>query len=97
MFHLPDFRTVTLLAGLTNGEIAVLYGVSRQTVYDWLHSRVPIEGSPRDRMAYTITKALLNALGNKALPLPAMDTALRREKVAGMAKRLQNLKPVAVK
>lgn len=97
MFDPMAFKQVVLDSRLTKGEIATLYGVSRQTVYDWLKGGVPRPGSPMDRMVGPITSALRNAILRKLLPLPASTPDVRRRKVASMAKTLQNLKPSPVR
>ena len=97
MFRPSDFLVVVRDAGLTKSEVALLYGVARQTVYGWLDGQVPRAGSLTDRMAFTITQTLLNLMRLKALPFPAYDPEVRKKKIEGLRSRLQNLKPAPVR
>lgn len=91
------FQRVVSESGLTKSELAYLYGVSRQTIYDWMeggHARKP---SYTVRIAKTITKALLNAVDRKLLPLPPMTRDARKHRVELMWKKLQGFKPAPIK
>lgn len=97
MLNAEDFKKVVEESGLTLVEIAKLYGVSRQSIHYWRTTGLPRAGSPTDRMAETVTKAILNAVARKILPLASMSKEARTAKVASMARTLQNLKPAPVK
>ena len=85
-------------SGLTKKELAILYGVSRQTIHSWAEgTSPPREGSLLARQAEAITLALLNLISNGGLPFPAMVKEARRSRVERMAKTLQGLKPAAAK
>ena len=91
------FQQVVERAGLTRAELAKLYGVSRQTIHYWRVTSPPRENGYTARMAQTITQALLTAINRRLLPLASLDKKHRREKIAGMARTLQALKPAPVK
>ena len=92
-----SFQRVVKESGLTLVDIAKLYGVSRQTVHYWNKVGPPREGGHTARMAEVVTAALLNAVDRKILPLGAMAKEARHNRIASMAKTLQNLKPAPVK
>lgn len=92
MFILADFQRIVRDSGLTKLEIASVYGIARQTVYQWLEGQLPRVNSLADRMAFTITNMLLHAMRLKALPLRPMDTKLRKAEVTRIRARAQNLK-----
>lgn len=92
------FARVTRESGLTPSELAKLYGVSRQSVHNWINNGPPDAGIPGaagllGRQAATITAALENAIDKKILPFGAIDKEKRKERIARMAARLQNLSP----
>jgi len=88
-------------SGLAITEVASLYGVSRQTIYSWEQGRVPRDKQPHSRgSAYyaawrfaAVTHALLQAIDKRLLPLPAMDKAARKVRIAKMTEKLKGLKP----
>ena len=91
-------KRVVLASGLTKKDMALLYGVSRQTIHSWAEgTSPPREGSLLARQAEAITLALLNLISNGGLPFPAMVKEARRSRVERMAKALANLKPVPPK
>ena len=87
------FKNIEKSTGLTKVELALLYGVSRQTIHSWQKVGPPREGTYTARMAETITRGLAGAVERGVLPLPAMDKGKRRARVERMAVTLQNLKP----
>lgn len=91
------FARVLRKAGLTKVELATLYGVSRQTIYEWAAGETPRAGGYTARMAESITEALVAALSSGKLPFAAMDKGRRRLVIASLARSLQNLKPAPVK
>ena len=97
MLNQEDFRRSLAESGLTLLEVAKLYGVSRQTVHCWRTAAPPREGSYLARMAEVITKAILNAIDRKLLPLPASSREVRRARIEKMSVMLRNLKPAAIK
>ena len=86
------FDRVVTGAGLSRVELALLYGVSRQTIHYWITVGPPREGSYTARMAEVITAALLKAIDKKVLPFAAVSTEVRARRIASMAKTLQGLK-----
>ena len=92
-----DFEQVLDRTGLTRGELAKLYGVSRQAIYYWKDTALKRTNTYTARMAETITRALLVAIARGILPLPVMDRGQRRKKIVSMARTLQALKPAPVK
>lgn len=91
------FARVVAETGLTKVELAALYGVSRQAIWEWGNGGEPREGSILARMATVITSALLTAVKTRKLPLGAMDKTTRRRVIANLATSLQNLKPAPIK
>ena len=97
------FKRVISESGLTKVELAELYGVSRQSIHNWINAgRIPVPGAGGTgdytaRMAVVITETLANALDKKLLPLRAMDKEARRAKIAKMARTTQGLKPAPAK
>ncbi len=91
------FQRVIRESGLTKSELAGLYGVSRQTLYDWLAGKPSRKPSYTVRIAETITKALLNAIDRKILPLAPMAKDARKKRVDAMARTLAGLKPAPIK
>lgn len=55
--------------GLTQSELAELYGVSRATVNFWLHGRFKPHPLHREKIE-TVTSQLVKALKDGLLPLP---------------------------
>jgi DNA-binding XRE family transcriptional regulator len=91
-------KRVVAGSGLTKKELAVLYGVSRQTIHSWAEgTSPPREGSLLARQAEAITLALLNLISNGGLPFPAMMKEARKARVERMSKTLQALRPASVK
>ncbi len=96
-----SFQRVLETARFTKMELAVLYGVSRQTIHTWSPKGRKPGGEPRAgsytaRMAMVITTALLGAVDKGLLPLGAMSREARAARVKSMAKTLQNLKPASL-
>ena len=91
------FARVIANSGLTKSEIAYLYGISRQSVYDWLAGKPSRKPSYTVRIAETITKALLNAVDRKILPLAPMAKDARKKRVDAMHRTLAGLKPAPAK
>lgn len=92
-----NFQQVLKTAGFTKVELAVLYGVSRQTIHTWASGGDPRPGSYTARMAEVITRALALALAKQILPLGAMDKAARAARIVKMSATLQRLKPAPLK
>ena len=91
---LEGFRRVAKDAGLTKVELALIYGVSRQTLHYWLHEGPPRAGTYLWRMAKVITAALIIALDKGLLPLSgSLSKEKRAARVASIAKTSQSLKP----
>lgn len=90
-----DFIRILTESKLTRSELASLYGVTRQTIHYWATVSLPT-GSITGRMAEVITRALVNAIERKILPLGGMAREARKVKISGMSKTLQNLKPAPV-
>ena len=86
---------VLLHSGLTNPELAALYGVSRQTIWGWVKGRAPRGAAARSALA--VTKALESAMDRSLLPLAASDSDERRARIKSMVKILREMKPVPIK
>lgn len=92
MFNRNDFKKVFEGSGLTKSELAGLYGVSRQTVYDWCKG----DGTPTQRTLVAreqlYTKGLLAALNRGVLPIANVkDPKIRKERILAMAQALHAL------
>lgn len=92
MFDRKNFRKVFTGSGLTKSELAGLYGVTRQTIYDWYRGpSVPKQHAVVHREA-AYTPAILRAIDHGILPLrPTPDKEQRAERVRSMAKALHSL------
>ena len=99
MFHADQFKTVLAASALTVAEAAQVYGVSRQTVYEWLGRgkapSVPRPDSIQSRMAESITVALAKAVERRLLPFPSLSREDRKRRVASLASRAQQLRPAS--
>lgn len=84
-----------LAAGLTNPELALLYGVSRQTIWGWVKGRAPRGAAARSALA--VTKALESAMDRSLLPLAATSGEERQARIKSMVKILREMKPVPIK
>ena len=96
------FAKVVADSGLAKTELAVLYGVSRQTIHGWTFIGPPREGTLLARQAEVITAALCNAIDKGVLPLNLSRAIpsqrdLRKSRVGRMAVTLSNLKPAPAK
>ena len=91
MFSREAFARVVKQAGLTKYELAALYGVSRQSIYDWLKGDMPKAGGLLSRMADALPVVLLAAVTKRALPMPPVDKAVRKARIARMQARLEKL------
>ena len=91
------FARVIKESGLTKSELAFLYGVSRQTIYDWAESKKARKPSYTVRIAETITAVLVSAIDRKILPLKPMSRDARAAGITRLAKTLQDLKPAPIK
>lgn len=91
MFSHAAFQRVVQQSGLSKYELALLYGVSRQSIYDWLGGQVPKAGGLLSRMADAITTVLSAAITKRTLPMPPVDKRVRKERIARMRVRLEKL------
>jgi DNA-binding XRE family transcriptional regulator len=91
------FQRVVAHSGLTKSELAYLYGVSRQTIYDWADGKRSRKPSYTVRIAETITAVLVSAIDRHILPLKPMSRDARAAGIARLAKTLQDLKPAPIK
>lgn len=64
------FKDVTERCGLTKSELAFVYGVTRQTIYNWMKGGSPTQNHIA-RLAEWYTKGLRAAIDRGVLPLPA--------------------------
>lgn len=91
MFSHEKFKRVFKDSGLTKSELASLYGVSRQTIYDWRDGA----GTPTQKAlalrAEMYTDGLVAALDRGVLPIRVKDAKLRKERVLSMAQALHAL------
>lgn len=91
------FARVLEDSGLTKIELALIYGVSRQTIHGWAFIGPPRAGSLLARQAEVITEALSHAINKQLLPFEAMDKDARRARTEKMAAKVQGLKPAPVR
>ena len=96
------FAKVISDSGLAKTELAVLYGVSRQTIHGWAFVGPPRAGTLLARQAEVITAALCNAIDKGVLPLNlsrvlSPQKELRKARVQRMAVTLGNLRPAPAK
>lgn len=92
MFNHARFKAVFEDSGLTKSELAELYGVSRQTIYDWYTQ----DSAPAQKTLVAkenaYTTGLFNALSKGVLPIrTGRDSKLRKERIQAMAKALHAL------
>ena len=91
MFNQAKFKRVFKESGLTKSELASLYGVSRQTVYDWhTGASAPTQKALATRESL-YTSGLASAIDRGVLPIRVKDAKLRKERVLAMAQRLHEL------
>ena len=90
MFDHKSFTRIFTDSGLTKQEMADLYGVSRQTIYDWKdgHS-TPAQKTVAER-EQRYTRALIAAMDRRLLPLPKQPDQ-RKERLLKMARALHDL------
>jgi predicted DNA-binding protein YlxM (UPF0122 family) len=79
MFDRDGFLSVLEDSGLSKGEVAILYGVSRQTIYNWIDGGEPTQ-SFIVRYAAATTKGIKSACRANLLPFPAVLTPFQRKK-----------------
>jgi hypothetical protein len=97
MFDRDGFLSVLANSGLSKGEAAVLYGVTRQTIYNWIDGGEPTQSFIVTHAAAT-TKGVANAMRAKLLPFPASLTIpQRRKRLNAMVQQLHILaKPTSL-
>lgn len=91
VFNQAKFNRVFEGSGLTKSELASLYGVSRQTIYDWYTG----ESAPTQKALAVreslYTSGLASAIDRGVLPIRTRDAKLRKERVLAMAQALHTL------
>lgn len=87
-----QFRRVFEQAGLTKSELAYIYQVSRQTLYNWYRDGVaPTQGGLAER-ADNYTTALVRAVEARVLPMPPnLDRPVRKKRLLDIATQLHKL------
>jgi DNA-binding XRE family transcriptional regulator len=92
VFNRENFKRVIKNSGLTKSELAGLYGVTRQTIYDWYEGPgAPTQKALAEREA-SYTSALLVAISKGVLPMKVeRDRLARAARVHSMAKALHAL------
>ena len=89
-----SLQRVLAESGLTKGEVAQIYGVTRQTIYRWADGLPSRKYALSERrMQEVITAALLTAVERRILPLASTDKEIRRRRIERMARMCQALKP----
>lgn len=93
MFNRTDFGEVCTGSGFTKRELGIIYGVSRQTIYDWLRGSEPSQLALVER-AKVATQAIVNAIRAKVLPLPStLGEDSRKRRIDAIIKTImENLK-----
>ena len=79
MFDRANFDCVVRDSGFSKGELGVLYGVSRQTIYNWIEGGGPTQPFVV-RHAEVTTAGVLRALAVGVLPLPPAISKKQRVK-----------------
>lgn len=91
MFDREGLLYVLQNSGLSKGEVGVLYGVSRQTIYNWIDGGVPTQSFIVTHAAAT-TKGIKSAITAHLLPFPAtLTVAQRRKRLNAMVQQLHIL------
>ena len=91
MFNREKFVVVFSQSGLTKSELASLYGVSRQTIYDWYTgASAPTQKALATREEL-YTNGLASAIDRGVLPIRVKDAKLREQRVLAMAQALHAL------
>lgn len=91
MLSPEGFRAVVTQSGLSKYELAKLYGVARQTIYDWAAGSMPKTGSLLARMADAVTVSLRASITKGVLPMAPVDRAIRQRRIDAMRKTLEKL------
>lgn len=91
MFNHTKFTTVFERSGLTKAELATLYGVSRQTIYDWYTGASAPAQKALVIREELYTSGLASAIDRGVLPVRVKDAKLRKERVLAMAQALHAL------
>lgn len=89
-----DVRAIQTATQLSKKELALLYGVTRQTIHDWENGREA--GKYTAPTVRLVTAALKAATTRGVLPLRPMSKHARSQRVASMVKTLQSMKPAYV-
>lgn len=82
-----DFKQVCTESGLTFEEVAVIYGVSRQTVFNWRNGHAPIRLKTLEEVT-VYTKGLLAAIRKGVLPLTGGSPTERRRHIQTIKQKL---------
>ena len=92
MFDRLQFARVFENAGLTKDELAVLYGVSRQTLYGWYNGTSLPKQAVLARRADIYSKALTVVISKGVLPFPAnLSKPDRDARLLKMAQSMHDL------
>lgn len=91
MFNRDGLMFVLENSGLSKGEIGVLYGVTRQTIYNWISGVEPTQSFIVTHAAAT-TKGIVSAINAGLLPFAAsLDTKQRKKRLNAMVQQLHLL------
>lgn len=90
MLDHDKLKRVAASSGLTKAELASLYDVTRQTLYNWMAGSAP-RTKYLLQLADTVTEGLDAAIRRGILPLPSLNDAERRRKLESMYKHLRTL------
>lgn len=92
MFKRTSFAEVFEHSGLTKAELASLYGVSRQTIYDWYTGASSPSQCALVAREELYTRGLLAAIKQGVLPIREVkDARVRKARVLAMAQALHAL------
>jgi DNA-binding XRE family transcriptional regulator len=94
VFNRTAYKRVLAEAGFTKQELASIYGVSRQTVYDWSKAAAPTQLALAQRAAKA-TEALTTGLDKRLLPLGSgLSAETRKTRIDVIIKTImENMKP----
>lgn len=89
---LLGFKRVFDESGLTKTELASLYQVSRQTLYDWYKERSEPNQTGLVVRFDVFTEALIKVIDKGVLPMQRqIPTDLRKQRLLSMARSLHKL------
>lgn len=95
MFNRTGFKEVCESSGFSKKELAVIYGTTRQTIYDWLNKGSEPKQLALVQRADCATTVLLKGMRSRLLPLsPGLSPASRSKRIDAIIKTImESMKP----